>query len=70
MTSVALQILESFDHLTDAEKKSVASEILRRTIRSEHQSPKLVGVGGFHSGRSDISAKAEDLMRQAAAERR
>ena len=35
MTTEAQTILESFDSLPDAEKREVASEIVRRTLQSD-----------------------------------
>jgi hypothetical protein len=35
MSTTASEILESFDHLAEDEKREVASEILRRTIELE-----------------------------------
>ena len=35
MSTTANEILESFDHLADDEKRVVASEIIRRTIELE-----------------------------------
>ena len=39
MTTAALQILESFDRLADAEKQLVVTEILRRSAHSGNRPP-------------------------------
>ena len=69
MATAALQLLEIFDRLADTEKKTVATEILRRLADSDSRSP-VLGVGEFRSGRSDISTRAEDLIREGARKRR
>ncbi len=70
MTTIALQILESFDRLPQDEKRAVATEILRRTVDLDQHSPKPVKVGAFRSGRSDVSTRAEEILREAASRQR
>ena len=36
MNATARHLLESFDHLADAEKKELATEILRRTLQLDY----------------------------------
>ena len=56
--------------LADAEKRSQADiirEALQRYLRQiQAPNPKLPeGIGRYHSGRSDVSQRAEELFRQA-----
>jgi metal-responsive CopG/Arc/MetJ family transcriptional regulator len=59
----------------EAEKRSQA-EIIRQAIRryledtSGFQRPPIVGAGSYRSGRSDVSKRAEELLRQRARKRR
>jgi predicted transcriptional regulator len=49
------------------------AEVIRdalETYTREAQRPRPKGLGGYRSGRSDISEKAEELLRRAARERR
>jgi hypothetical protein len=62
--------------LADAENCSQA-EIIRDAVkayldqtRAQSRRPSLPGIGAFHSGRKDISERAEKLLRQAVRERR
>ena len=70
MTGVALDILESFETLSQTEKRTVASEIIRRAASLDQAQPKPSAVGAFRSGRSDVSSKAEEILREAASSRR
>lgn len=54
MTAVAKAILESFDELSEQEKREVASAILRRTLRFEL--PPLTD--------DDLVAQADELFRE------
>ncbi len=54
--------------LAHSEGRSQA-EVIRKALRSYTQRlkrPKPTGIGQFHSGRADVSARAEELLRAAA----
>lgn len=59
---------EALKRLADLQGRS-AAEVIRDalaayTSKAERPSPK--GVGAYRSGRSDVSERAEDLLREAA----
>ena len=62
-------------HRAEAEKRSQA-EIIRDAIRryledtSGFERPPIAGVGSYSSGRSDVSKRAEELLRERARKRR
>ncbi len=62
-------------HRASVERRSQAElirEALRRYVEEvEHsERPPIPGIGRYRSGRTDVSDRAEDLLRQAARERR
>ncbi len=57
MSTAAQQVLDTYDELPDTEKKTVATEILRRSIpvdlqpfRAEERSPEHPRFEGLHTG--------------------
>lgn len=52
MSAIVKQLLDKFDHLPDEEKREVAAEIIRRTVKLEL--PPLTD--------SDLVMNAEDLF--------
>ncbi|MCP3961550.1 MAG: ribbon-helix-helix protein, CopG family [bacterium] len=58
--------------LSRSEGKSQAA-LLREALSFYIQRlrrPEPTGIGGFHSGRSDVSTRAEELLKEAARDRR
>ena len=65
------EIALAIRQLAETQKRSQADIIrdaLRKYIKqtSRQGRPPLSGVGAYHSGRSDISEKAEELLKKAA----
>ena len=62
--------------LADREQRSQAEvirEALRRYLKQagkRREPPKPSGIGAYHSGRHDVSQRAEELLRQAARKNR
>ena len=62
-------------HRAEAENRSQA-EIIREAVRryieddSGFERPPIAGVGSYRSGRSDVSKRAEQLLRERARKRR
>ena len=58
--------------LSQSEGKSQAA-LIREALSFYNQRlgrPEPTGIGSFHSGRSDVSARAEELLKKAARDRR
>ncbi len=65
------EIALAIRQLAETQKRSQADIIrdaLRRYIKQTKRQgrPPLSGVGAYHSGRADVSEKAEELLRKAA----
>jgi len=68
--SIEPEIMESF-RLIASEQKRNQTELIREALRIYIQRlsrPKPKGIGCYHSGRSDVSEKAEELIRQSVRE--
>lgn len=66
------ETLLTLRQMAAAQKRSQA-EIIRAAVGQYARRatrPKLPGLGAYHSGRSDVSEKAEALLRKAARGRR
>ncbi|MCP4344815.1 MAG: type II toxin-antitoxin system VapB family antitoxin [Desulfobacterales bacterium] len=60
-----MQIVHQLAH----EKGCTQTEVIREALKNYTQNishPKPKGIGRFHSGRSDVSEKAEELMYKSA----
>ncbi len=62
--SIEPEIMQIVHQLAD-EQGCTQAEVIREALKNYTQNisrPKPKGIGRFHSGRSDISEKAEELM--------
>jgi hypothetical protein len=68
-----VQRLRGLAHLKGRSQAELIREALERFVEDQSESierPAPVGIGQFHSGRSDIGSRAEELLRKAARSRR
>ena len=76
-TTVYLEedIVVALRHRAETEKRSQAEiirEALRRYVEDTRglERPPVAGLGSYRSGRSDVSERAEELLRERARKRR
>lgn len=75
MVTVTVQLDDGTAQLLDdvaREQNQSREQVIREALvgLSRHRNGPMKGVGAYHSGRSDISERAEEILENAAAEGR